>query len=237
MRLFDNKRCRILAIGAHPDDIFLGAGAYLLQLRQQGHQVRLLTLTSGALGGDRVARENEERAAARLCGFEVTFGYLPDGHIALPQAIDCIASMVDEICPDMVLTHSPADTHQDHIITSQATVSACRDVGNLFYYEGPSSTLFAPTMTVDCTAGWDTKIAALDCHRSQMQRRPYIEWAKAVGAYRAWPRHVGRPCEAFTAVRHDPCRFPTIFDDRFTDQTLTERTYIDVSAERPYIHA
>ena len=172
-------RRRVLAIGAHPDDVMLGAGGYLLQLRAWGHDVTLLTLSSG-FAGECAAREKEELAAARLCGFDVEFGRLNDGEIPFRAAINCIEAAIDKTAPELVLTHSGADTHQDHDTVARATIAACRPVPNLYIYEGPSSTNFNPTMTIDCSSTWARKIAALHCYPSQMNRRPYIAWAEAV---------------------------------------------------------
>ena len=42
---------RVLAVGAHPDDVEIGCGATLLRHSQQGHPVTVLTLSGGAVGG------------------------------------------------------------------------------------------------------------------------------------------------------------------------------------------
>lgn len=214
-------RRRVLAIGAHPDDALLGAGGYLLQLCAWGHEVSLLTLSSGGLAGDRARREEEERAAALMCGFNVEFGRLDDSEIVFKSALGCIEAAIDRLAPELVLTHSAADTHQDHETVARATIAACRPVPSLYLYEGPSSTGFNPTMTVDCSSTWERKLAALECYPSQMSRRPYVAWTQAVSAYRAWPRHMGSPCEAFTAIRHDPHTYPAAGTDLLTDLLIT----------------
>lgn len=201
-------RQRILAIGAHPDDVLLGAGGYLLQLRDSGHEITVLTLTSGGLAGRCEVREQEEREAAQMCGFLLEFARLADGAIDLKAAIACIEATVDRVVPELVLTHNPLDRHQDHEVASCATMIACRPVPSIYTFEGPSCASFSPTMTINCAQTWDRKLAALECYRRQMRRRPYIEWVNAVSSYRAWPRHVGSPCEAFTAVRQDPETVP-----------------------------
>lgn len=216
-RQFRAVRRRVLAVGAHPDDVILGAGGYLLQLRAWGHEVSLLTMSSGGLAGDRAVREKEELAAARLCGFDVEFARLNDGLVVFKAAVDCIEAAIDRVAPELVLTHSPADTHQDHETIARATVAACRPVPSVYTYEGPSSTSFQPTMTVDCSATWERKMAALDCYPTQMSRRPYIAWANAVSSYRAWPRHIGSQCEAFAAIRHDPHTYPGAGTDLLSD--------------------
>jgi len=44
---------KILAIGAHPDDLEFGCGGTLLKYRQYGHKIFVLVMTSGQKGGTR----------------------------------------------------------------------------------------------------------------------------------------------------------------------------------------
>ena len=60
-------RQKILAIGAHPDDVEIGCGGILLSHRDQGDDICILTLSGGACGGNQQTRIKEsEAAAARL---------------------------------------------------------------------------------------------------------------------------------------------------------------------------
>ena len=43
---------RILAIGAHPDDIEFGCGGTLIKYARQGHEVFLLVMTEGGGSGE-----------------------------------------------------------------------------------------------------------------------------------------------------------------------------------------
>ena len=56
---------RILAIGAHPDDLEYGCGGALLRHVQRGDQVHLAIVTDGSQGGDPELRRQEQREAAR----------------------------------------------------------------------------------------------------------------------------------------------------------------------------
>ena len=51
---------KILALGAHPDDIEIGCGATLLKFARAGHKVYLYIATNGELGGDRMRRKQEQ---------------------------------------------------------------------------------------------------------------------------------------------------------------------------------
>ena len=54
----------VLAVGAHPDDVEIGVGATLASHRAVGDTVVILTLSSGAIGGDVQLRRHEALAAA-----------------------------------------------------------------------------------------------------------------------------------------------------------------------------
>lgn len=187
----------ILAIGAHPDDVVLGAGGVIATLTARGYAATILTLSSGELAGNPAVREREEQQAAEILGASVIFGRLTDGDFRQSQAMRVILDAVRISDPSMVFVHDPADTHQDHVTTANAAIASCRMLGNLLYYEGPSTTAFGPSCTMDISAGWSRKLEAIGMHESQLSARRLVEWLKATAHFRAWPRHVGAQCEAF----------------------------------------
>jgi LmbE family N-acetylglucosaminyl deacetylase len=188
----------ILVIGAHPDDAVLGAGGVMLQSTQAGMTVRMLTLSSGELGGTPFEREAEDLRAAEIVGAAVAFGRLADGAMTQPDVIRAISGqLAASPMPFMVFAPDPNDTHQDHVIVGQAAIAACRGIANLFFYEGPTTIGFEAHCTRPCGDVWTKKIAAIAAHRSQTGTRELIEWAEATARYRAWPRHTGERCEAF----------------------------------------
>ena len=66
------RRCDIVAIGAHPDDVELGCGGTLARFAAAGRSVAILDLTAGeaATRGDRATRAQEAEAAAATLGVE-----------------------------------------------------------------------------------------------------------------------------------------------------------------------
>ena len=56
----------ILDISAHPDDIEFGCGGTLIKYAEKGHNVYLLILTMGGIGGDPNIRKNEQEEAAKF---------------------------------------------------------------------------------------------------------------------------------------------------------------------------
>ncbi|MFD4370550.1 PIG-L deacetylase family protein [Streptomyces sp. NPDC058486] len=121
---------RVVAVGAHCDDIAIGAGGTLLTLcrARPGVRVDALVLTGG--GGE---REREERAAlAAFCpdaDLRLTVLKLPDGR--LPAYWDEAKAAVEELRagtePDLVLAPRTADAHQDHRGLARLMPTAFRD--------------------------------------------------------------------------------------------------------------
>ncbi|MEV8588282.1 PIG-L family deacetylase [Streptomyces sp. NPDC051180] len=120
----------IVAVGAHCDDIAIGAGGTLLTLclARPGIRVDALVLSGG--GGE---REEEERAAlAAFCpgaDLRLTVHKLPDGR--LPAHWEEAKSAVEELRartePGLVLAPRTDDAHQDHRGLAQLMTTAFRD--------------------------------------------------------------------------------------------------------------
>jgi LmbE family N-acetylglucosaminyl deacetylase len=174
------KRCA-LAVGAHPDDVELGAGALLAALADAGWDVAILVMTDGKLGGEPSERKREQREAARVLRCNFTFGDLGDGELGDgPREIKIIEGKVKEVQPELVLTHAPDDTHQDHRRLHNAVRSACRRTETLLFFESPSNNSFAPSLFFS----FDQKLLqrkrdALSMHASQLAnraRQDLTEW-------------------------------------------------------------
>ncbi|MGW1195846.1 PIG-L deacetylase family protein [Streptomyces sp. NPDC002536] len=130
IRLGAGRLERIVAVGAHCDDIAIGAGGTLLSLcrARPGLRVDALVLSGG--GSD---REQEERAAlAAFCpGAELhlTVLKLPDGR--LPAHWEEAKAAVEELRgrtePDLILAPRTEDAHQDHRGLAQLIPTAFRD--------------------------------------------------------------------------------------------------------------
>jgi LmbE family N-acetylglucosaminyl deacetylase len=182
---------RVLAVGAHPDDIEFGCGATLARWAAAGSDVTLLILTDGSKGtwdpeADLTSlveqRRGEQRDAARALGAaQVAFLDFVDGELETgrgEQAAVCAA--IRRVRPDTLLGHDPWKhyrIHPDHRQAGDlvlAGVVAARDP-HFFPEQGPPHRperllLFeaeTPDHAEDATPGLDAKVEALLCHRSQ----------------------------------------------------------------------
>ncbi len=123
----------VLAIGAHPDDIEIGAGGFLLGLAEQDVRARYVVLTGTA------ERQQEARNAARE--------FLPDADLTidlfdLPESRlpavwgdvkDALAEVARSCSPDIVLAPSSGDAHQDHRTIAELVPTVFRDQLYLAY--------------------------------------------------------------------------------------------------------
>jgi len=127
----------VVLLGAHPDDIEIGAGGLLLALGDvPGLRVHYVLLTGTP------DRQAEARAAATafLPGARLSFALhdLPDGR--LPASWGEAKRIVDDaaamLVPDLVLAPSADDAHQDHRTLAELVPTSFRDA-TVLYYEIP----------------------------------------------------------------------------------------------------
>jgi LmbE family N-acetylglucosaminyl deacetylase len=183
---------RVLAVGAHPDDIEFGCGATIARWARAGAHVELLVLTDGSKGSweptaDTSAlvarRRDEQRDAARVLGAaEVHFLDAVDGELeADAHRREEVCAVVRATRPDVVLGHDPWKQyrlHPDHRHAGQLVVDGIVAARDPHYYPGvgvphrPSALLLFEAQVVDHVevveaVDLGAKIDALLCHRSQ----------------------------------------------------------------------
>ncbi len=163
---------RILAIGAHPDDIEFGCGGTLIKYGRQGHEVFLLVMTDGAGGGDTLLRRREQEASARIIrAAKLFWGECADTALPLDRTlIQQLEGVIHEIEPDFIFVHHQDDTHQDHRNLAISTVTATRYTRNVLFFEGPTTQNFSPSVFVDIGSVLEEKVASLEAHASQVSK-------------------------------------------------------------------
>jgi len=164
---------RILAVGAHPDDVELGCGATLALFKKKGHEVYILVLTRGEASGDPKNREKECRMSARALGADkLFFGSLQDTKITDGvETIMEIDNIIDQVKPHIVFAHSSKDGHQDHRNAGLAALSAARNTKKVLLYESPAALKeFCPQVFVDVGSTFDIKMEALKAFGSQVSK-------------------------------------------------------------------
>lgn len=122
----------VLAIGAHPDDIeFLMSGTLML-LGAAGFEMHYLNIANGSLGTVQydtptivAMRRNEAAAAAASIGATFYESACADLEIFYDrETLARVGSVVRQVAPDIVLTHSPVDYMEDHTNACRLAVTA-----------------------------------------------------------------------------------------------------------------
>jgi LmbE family N-acetylglucosaminyl deacetylase len=179
---------KVLAVGAHPDDIELGCAGALLSHAAMGDEVTMLVLTTGERGPQGLtSRIREQEAAALVIGADLVWGGFDDGAVPTGRdTVDVIDAVVRHLRPDVMYTHAPHDSHQDHVAASTASLSAARRMGRVLYYQAPSTTSFDPTLFVDVQDTLEGKLAALRAHWSQVADCPMVDLDAVEAGCRFW---------------------------------------------------
>lgn len=180
----------ILLIGAHPDDIELGAGATIHKLHL-AHDFHGVVLTTGSLRGKSEEREAATVSAAQKLGYSPDFARLKDGGFTDYEAEQVITAKIAAIKPDILIGHSRNDKHRDHVVAHVAMLSAARKMRNILFFEGPYSYHFTPQLYVELNEeDMRAKISALAEHTKALIYTPYYlerEYIRSLLKLRARP--------------------------------------------------
>jgi DNA-binding response OmpR family regulator len=206
---------RVLAIGAHPDDVEVGMGGVLAAHRVADDEVTILTLLRGDRPGGAETAWREASASAAIIGARPVFEDLgatdPAGEQGMPRIgtdhaalARVIRRVVEEVDPTIVYVHSAKDLREGHRVTHAATMTATEDVDTVACYQGTSASVaFTPTRFVSVERVVDQKLAMLECFARDDEHRPrYLDAEVAVATAVYWSRFgQGRMSEPFEIVR------------------------------------
>ena len=201
---------RILAVGAHPDDVEFGCAPVLIQEARAGHEVRILVTSKGeaASAGTPEGRAQEAREAAKIIGADIEFLDLGgDCNIAYaPANAIPFARELRQFRPQIVLApHLGENQHPDHAAVGKLVRDAARlarygglsqllplpshQITSLYFYAITQVYVDPPQLVVDVSGVFAEWQAAIQCHASQMKTRAYPELVTARS--RAWGAAIG----------------------------------------------
>jgi LmbE family N-acetylglucosaminyl deacetylase len=175
-KLFDGAAAgRVLAFGAHPDDIEVGAGGLLARLADEGADVTMAVVSVPSLRDRRLeeAAEGARRIGAKLVMMADRQCRVED--IPMHELVARFDQLVGDVRPELVITHAEHDLHWDHGLVNRATISALRRTPcDLLAYHS-SMEMNAQTRSfgqcfADVTDSIDIKVHAIAAHASQMTR-------------------------------------------------------------------
>ncbi len=175
-RLLQEQGGRVLAFGAHPDDLEVGAGGLLARLSAQGADVTMVIVSIPNRPAERRA---EAEAAAALIDADL-FVLNEDKpcrveDIPMHEIVRRMDQLVGDVRPDLVITHSANDLHWDHGLVNRATVSALRRTpcDLLAFLSSPEMNAQSRTFGncfADITGYIEAKVGAIGCHKSQLSK-------------------------------------------------------------------
>ena len=196
---------KVMAFGAHPDDIELLCAGTLAKYHATGHQMAIVVMTNGEVGSPTLKkqeitaiRKEEARKSAGLIKAEFFWMGYPDEFLFnTPEVRLQVIDAIRRFGPDIIITHDKdADYHPDHTNTGQVIwdthvmvtvpnietkTEPCKNIPKIFYMDTIAGIDFQPEYYVDITQQWQTKADMLTCHESQE------EWLKnqyGVSCYR-----------------------------------------------------
>lgn len=172
---------KILAIGAHYDDVELGCGGSLLMWKDQGHDITVFTVSQSGYRdtrGNIIRSDETARAegikAAKYMEAELIEGNFPTFELEFAEPLNCkLMDVLHSVQPDTVLTHWSGDVHHDHRAVALASLHCCRHIPRLLtycsnYYE--SDWRFDPRFIVDISDMFEKKIELIKIYRSEKSR-------------------------------------------------------------------
>ncbi len=120
----------LLCVGAHCDDVEIGCGGTLLRLAEQNPSlvVRWVVLSSSAVR-EAEARRSAERFLAGVRDRTIVVKDFRNGFFPFvgAQIKEYFEQLKQEIDPDLILTHTRHDLHQDHRLVSDLTWNTFRN--------------------------------------------------------------------------------------------------------------
>ncbi|WP_214740285.1 MULTISPECIES: bacillithiol biosynthesis deacetylase BshB1 [unclassified Exiguobacterium] len=173
---------KVVAIGAHPDDIEIGIAGMTAQWTKQKIEVVYVDLTKAELSsnGDVETRQKEASAADAVLGVRrLNLGFSDRGIDGSADQLEAIVSLIRHERPTHVLYPYEVDRHPDHAACAHLVTEALFNAGIRKYlpeldayrpqsvYQYMINAHVEPDVCVDISDTIDVKTQALQCYASQ----------------------------------------------------------------------
>ncbi len=181
---------RVLAVGAHPDDVEILCGGTLAKYAARGDKVTIMVATNGNVGSPThtkeeiaaIRRTEAEKSAAIIGADLIWLGYDDEFLFHDRETRMAFINAIRQANPDVMFVHGASDYHPDHRISGEIA-SDCRipvtvrlieteyphmdKVPHVFIMDNIGAISFEPEVYVDITDTFETKCKMLRCHESQ----------------------------------------------------------------------
>lgn len=202
-----------LVVVAHPDDETLGSGGTIKKLTETGDTVDLCIMSGQAKA--RTLRPADAELNSDMCSalkelgirnlYEGTFPNIEMNTIPHLHLVQFIENAIIKSEAEVIITHHPSDTNNDHLHTSLACQAAIRifqrkpdikPISELWFMEVLSSTEwsinsamnnFNPNLYVEIgKTGIEKKINTLSIYRDVMRKYPHPRSREAIEGLAAY---------------------------------------------------
>ena len=218
---------KVLAVGAHPDDLENSCGGTLAKYARLGNSVFMVHVADGNVGhriipSDELAkiRRSEAENAGALIGAETFWLGAHDLYVRSEdmELRNALVDIIRYVKPDVIITHNPDDYMDDHNETSKLVFSASmastvthlhtehdfhEKLTPIYYMEPVAGLGSIPTEYVEITDDIEMKLKMIEAHDSQLQwikdhdDFDFVEMAKLFSRFRGYQCNV-KYAEGFT---------------------------------------
>ena len=196
----NEEQVDLLVFGAHADDIELSCAGTIVMAVRSGKRVGLVDLTRGEMGtrGTPEIRDREAKASSEVlwAAFRTTLDF-GDGNLQTGRDQELeIISLIRTHRPSIVIAPMFEDRHPDHarsgrVIAEAAFYAGLRKIETGQPAHRPQAVVHyllnypqIPTLIVDVTPAWETKMKAIRCYESQFHNPNSTEpatWIASAG--------------------------------------------------------
>ena len=177
LTIFGNRVC---FIGAHPDDIEIGAGALIAHIAPKT-ELYCVTLSDNQKNPDLQHLVEEHYNSMEILGVrkdQIALGQFETRRFphARQEILEYMIQINRTFKPDIVFVHTKADIHQDHATVTEEALRAFRGVTVLGFDVIRSSYGFFPNFLVEVTGeDVDKKVKALSAYQTYASRYYFNE--------------------------------------------------------------
>ena len=166
---------RIFFIGAHPDDIEIGAGALIANLKEKS-EVFCITLSDNQKNPRLINVVKEHKDSMRILGIDENHDYLREFETrrfkqVRQDILEYLFSLNTKFKPDLVFVHTDADLHQDHSVVTEESLRAFRGISLFGFDVIRSSHGFFPDLLIEVNEeDVKKKITALEAYKTYAEK-------------------------------------------------------------------
>lgn len=202
---------KILAIGAHPDDIEIFMYGFLSICLKRGDKIYTMIATDGSAGNVlennnlKLIREKESLKALSKLSKPEFLGFT-DGKLSLSSEIsEIIKKKLNNIKPDLIVTHAKEDYHPDHRALSESVINAAGFEFPILYCDTLMGINFQPDYFIDITKYFEKKRKAILAHKSQNPKK-FVKAIELQNSFRAGQCNyeIGNYMEAYKFEKRFP---------------------------------